>query len=105
MVVKKNRKRTNFKVKCDECGALASVFTAGESRWYCHCHGCGKKWFGSDTDLLERLKHSDTVCHHNPATKPCKGGYTTWCPLCRVRTFSYAQDALQSKSSALKPQS
>jgi len=92
MAAKKEKKRTEYNLRCNECGALASVFALGNSRWFSHCPGCGKMWFGSNPDLLERLKYSEAVCLHNPPRKPCKGGYTTWCPLCRIRTFSYVSE-------------
>ena len=42
--------------------------------------------------VLERLKYGvkyGEFCPHYPQPKPCKEGSTIWCPLCRVRSFSY----------------
>jgi len=92
MTGKRVKKRTEYNIRCDECDAKVSVFASGNNRWFSHCAGCGKMWFGSNPDILERLKHSESVCFHKPPRKPCKGGYTTWCPLCRIRTFSYVPE-------------
>jgi len=29
------------------------------------------------------------LCPHRLERKPCRGGHTTWCPICRVRSFIY----------------
>jgi len=82
------RKKTEFTLACD-CGARARVFETSGDKFYARCPGCGKVTFGSNTDLLERLKYGDLLCPHKPPVVPCKRGYTSWCHLCRIRTFSY----------------
>lgn len=69
------------------CGAKAPVQETGKG-YYTHCPGCGRMAFFKNPVLLERLKYGE-LCPHHPEPKPCKGGSTTWCPLCRVRTFIY----------------
>jgi hypothetical protein len=39
--------------------------------------------------LLERLRFGGRLCPHKLEKKPCRGGHTTWCPTCRVRSFIY----------------
>lgn len=84
------RKKTEFMLACD-CGAKARVYETAGDKFYARCPGCGKVTFGSNTDLLERLKYGGSLCPHHPAVVPCKRGFTSWCPLCRIRTFSSEQ--------------
>ena len=79
-----------YQMTCEKCGAKMSVHLVKSGRRFsAHCYGCGLHMFGP-TPLLERLEHTDIVCRHNPALEPCKRGYTSWCPLCRIRTFAYS---------------
>ncbi len=72
------------------CGASAPVRETGKG-YYAHCAGCGRMTFFRSPVLLERVRLGGGLCPHKPGPKPCKGGSTTWCPLCRVRTFCYDQ--------------
>ena len=72
------------------CGAKAPVQETGKG-YYAHCPGCGRMTFFKNPVLLERLRLGGPLCLHHPQPKPCKGGSTTWCPMCRVRSFSYQE--------------
>ncbi len=77
---------------CQMCGSkMPARLLKGGSRFSAHCYGCGLQMFGPGL-LLERLEYVDTVCPHTPELKPCKRAFTSWCPICRVRTFAYTQD-------------
>ncbi|MEK7874638.1 MAG: hypothetical protein AAB325_00375 [Pseudomonadota bacterium] len=90
------KKLLEFRLKCP-CGASAPVFEVGE-RFMAHCAGCGAITFWGNPALLERLKYSNQLCSHELERRPCKGGQTTWCPKCRVRTFYYGQDEMPQKA-------
>jgi hypothetical protein len=81
--------KTEFSMACQHCGAKMPIYALKNGRFMAQCFGCGQIMFGPGP-LLERLKYGDTVCPHKPELKPCKGGSTTWCPLCRVRAFVYS---------------
>lgn len=81
------KKLTEFRLHCP-CGARAPVFTVGD-RYMAHCAGCGAITFWGNPALLERLRYADQICTHHPERRACRGGWTTWCPRCRVRTFYY----------------
>jgi hypothetical protein len=66
------------------------VYMVKDDRFMTHCFGCGQIMFGP-SPLLERLKFSDYICPHNSAKTPYKGGWTSWCSLCRMRSFFYEQ--------------
>lgn len=76
-------------MKCPDCGADMSIGLAkGGKRFYAHCPGCGRLQFGP-AGLLARLEYTDSVCPHGVELNVCKRGQTSWCPLCRIRTFTY----------------
>lgn len=80
---------TGKTIKCPDCGAEMSIrLTKGGKRFYAHCPGCGRMQFGSAESLV-RLDYTDTVCNHGVELTACKRGFTSWCPICRVRTFIY----------------
>jgi len=87
MVKKKptNRKPTGLGLEC-RCGAVASVVEL-ERGYMVHCVACGSLTFFHNPQLLERIRLGGQICPHQPEQKPCPGGYTTWCPACRIRTF------------------
>lgn len=70
------------------CGAKAPISTS-KSGYYIHCLKCGRLTFFRSQVLLERVRlGAKSVCDHSVEMKPCKGGgLTSWCSLCRVRTF------------------
>ena len=83
---------TNRAMKCPDCGAQMAIrLTKGERRFYAHCPGCGRMQFGP-AQSVARLDYSDAICQHSIERTPCKRGFTSWCPICRVRTFTYTQD-------------
>jgi len=71
------------------CGAKAPVFQLKETSFMVHCPACGALTFFHNPQLLERLRYGGRLCHHPLVRKPCRGGSTTWCPICRLRTFYY----------------
>lgn len=81
--------RLDLSMTC-QCGAKMPLYGLKDGRFMGHCFGCGLIMFGP-SPLLERLRLGGVLCPHHPQPKPCKGGSTTWCPLCRVRTFSYQE--------------
>jgi len=84
--------KSKYEIICQKCGAKMPVRLLKDGwRFSAHCPGCGLIMFGPSA-LLSRLESQDTVCPHNPELKPCKRGFTSWCPICRVRTFAYGQD-------------
>ena len=89
MARKKAAKKTptEFSLDCS-CGAKAGVF-ALERGFMGHCVSCGSITFFDNPALLERLRFGGQLCPHHLEQKPCRGGQTTWCPVCRVRTFYY----------------
>ena len=85
------KKATEFFLDCS-CGARAQVFELGEKGYLAHCAGCGSLTFFHNPVLLERLRFGGQLCPHQPEQKPCAGGHTTWCPVCRVRSFYYSSE-------------
>lgn len=81
------KKPTDFSLDCP-CGAKAPIFEL-ERGFMAHCADCGAITFFDNAQLLERLRFGGQLCPHHLEHKPCRGGYTTWCPICRVRTFYY----------------
>lgn len=89
MTKKKQAKKTPTGVSVDcPCGEKAPVFEL-EHGYMAHCPGCGAITFFDNPQLLERVRLGGKLCHHELEKKPCRRGYTTWCPTCRVRTFYY----------------
>jgi len=84
---KRKKKLTEFSLDC-ACGVKAPVFEL-ERGYMVHCPGCGAITFFNNPQLLERLRFGGRLCHHHLEQKPCRGGHTTWCGVCRVRTFYY----------------
>jgi len=82
------KKATEFFLDCP-CGAKAQVFELGDKGFMAHCPGCGSLTFFHNPQLLQRLGFGGQLCPHQPEQKPCPGGDTSWCPICRVRTFYY----------------
>lgn len=82
------KKLTEVKLGCT-CGAMAPVFDIGGKGYMAQCAGCGSTTFFRSPALLERLRYGNTMCPHHPPVTPCKTGFTTWCRICRVRTFYY----------------
>jgi len=80
------RKPTEFHLHC-ECGAKARVYAIEGKGYMAHCAACGMLVFFQNEDLLERVKYGGPLCPHKPERKPCPGGHTSWCLICRVRTF------------------
>ncbi len=88
MVKKKGGKKlTEFSLDCP-CGVKARIFEL-EKGYMAHCLSCGAITFFDNPQLLERLHFGGKLCHHQLEQKPCRGGHTTWCSLCRIRTFYY----------------
>ena len=83
------KKPTEFSLNCP-CGEKARVFERKKG-YMAHCLSCGSITFFDNPQLLERLNYGGNLCHHPLERKICQGGHTTWCPLCRVRTFFYDQ--------------
>jgi hypothetical protein len=79
------RKPIGLVLEC-RCGAKARVFEL-EKGYMAHCAACGTLTFFQNEDLLERVRYGGALCPHNPERKPCPGGHTSWCLICRVRTF------------------
>ena len=92
MVKKKmvKKKQTNFSTDCP-CGAKVPIFELARG-YMAHCLNCGAITFFDNPQLLERLRLGGSLCHHRLEQKPCRGGYTTWCGICRVRTFHYERE-------------
>ena len=85
----KKKIRTKFKMTCQQCGAKMSInLVKGGRRFSAHCFGCGLQMFGP-APLSDRLGYVDAVCPHKPELKACRRGLTSWCAICRVRTFAY----------------
>ena len=81
-----SKQPTEFSLTCS-CGAKARVFSIGEKGFMAHCPACGALTFFRNADLLERVRLGGSLCSHELAKKSCPGGHTSWCPVCRVRTF------------------
>ncbi len=84
---KRKKKPTEYTLDCP-CGAKAAVFEI-EKGYMAHCPSCGAVTFFDNPILLQRLHFGGKLCPHDPEKKPCRGGHTTWCPICRVRSFIY----------------
>jgi len=89
MVKSKRRKKipTEFSLDC-ACKEKAAIFEL-EKGHMAHCPSCGAVTFFDNPMLLQRLRFGGKLCPHELEKKPCRGGHTTWCPTCRVRTFIY----------------
>ena len=89
-MAKHNRKKKpiDFSIECP-CGEKAAVFEL-EKGYMAHCPNCGAVTFFDNPQLLERLRFGGKLCPHRLEAKPCRGGHTTWCPICRVRSFYYS---------------
>ncbi|MBI2853344.1 MAG: hypothetical protein HYX87_00300 [Chloroflexi bacterium] len=83
---RRNRRPLDVFLSCD-CGAKARVSALGTRGFMAHCAACGTLTFFKNADLLERVRYGGPLCPHKPERKPCPGGHTTWCLICRVRTF------------------
>ena len=91
MAKKKGRKKlTEFSLDC-ACGVRAPVFEL-ERGYMVHCPGCGAITFFDNPLLLQRLRFGGKLCPHQLEAKPCRGGHTTWCPTCRIRSFDYSTE-------------
>jgi transcription elongation factor Elf1 len=71
------------------CGEKAKVFERNKKGYMAHCLSCGAITFFDNPQLLERIRFGGKLCPHQLEEKPCRGGHTTWCSLCRIRTFYY----------------
>jgi len=94
--IKKKKILTEFSLGC-ACGEKAPVFEL-EKGYMARCTGCGAITFFVNPQLLQRLRFGDKICTHELQSKPCRAGYTTWCPTCRVRHFSYDGAELKTQS-------
>ncbi|MFC1910431.1 hypothetical protein ACFLXC_03960 [Chloroflexota bacterium] len=81
------KKPTDLFLEC-RCGAKARVFEL-EHSFMVHCAACGALTFFHNPELLERLRLGGQLCPHRPEPKLCPGGHTTWCSICRIRSFIY----------------
>jgi len=79
------RKLIELALDCS-CGAKARVFEL-EKGYMAHCPGCGTLTFFRSPELLERVRYGGELCPHRLERKPCPGGSTSWCPICRLRVF------------------
>ena len=77
--------KTGLFIQCP-CGSKAAVFES-KSRYYAHCVGCGRISFWANPQLTEKIRLGGQLCSHKPPAKDCKGGKTSFCQICRVRTF------------------
>jgi len=83
----RKKKATEYTLSC-QCGSKAAVFEL-EKGYMAHCPSCGAVTFFDNPILLQRLHFGGKLCPHELEKKPCRGGHTTWCPICRVRSFIY----------------
>ena len=82
-----NQKPTEYTLICS-CGARAPVMELANGKGYMgHCAACGCLTFFHNASLLARLSYGGQLCPHQPERKRCPGGETSWCDICRVRTF------------------
>ncbi|MBI2854953.1 MAG: hypothetical protein HYX87_08575 [Chloroflexi bacterium] len=84
-MTKRKKKLTEFTLDC-VCGQKASIFEL-EKGYMAHCVECGSVVFFDNPVLLQRLSFGGRLCPHQLERKPCPGGHTSWCSICRVRTF------------------
>ncbi len=85
----KDRRSTGLFLPCP-CGAKAGVWESSRGFWWAHCPNCGRMVFWRNKAHTEKLKFgAKSICPHEPELKPCKNEQTltSWCKLCRVRTF------------------
>ena len=87
---KRKKKATEYSLNCN-CGSKAAVFEL-EKGYMAHCPDCGAVTFFDNPMLLQRLRFGGKLCPHQLEKKPCRGGHTTWCPTCRVRSFEYDKE-------------
>jgi len=95
------KKLTEFKLGCN-CGAMAPVFDIGEKGYMAQCTGCGSTTLFRSPAILERLRDGNTACLHHAPVVPCKTGFTSWCRICRVRTFYYEKPATPEVDASLQ---
>ena len=81
-----NKKLTGLSLTCS-CGAAVQVVELAGKGYMAHCAACGALTFFHNPVLLERIKFGGQLCPHHPERKPCPGGLTSWCDICRVRIF------------------
>ena len=93
--IRKKKILTEYSLNCG-CGEKAPVFEL-EKGYMAHCLGCGAVTFFDNPLLLQRLRFGSKLCPHELEAKPCRGGHTTWCPICRVRHFSYDNHSTKSE--------
>ena len=88
MAGKRRKVWTGIYLDCP-CGAKAAVFASGDCKWFSHCVSCGRLTFWATPQLTERAKLGVKLCPHEPEFKTCKDGKskTSWCSVCRVRSF------------------
>ncbi len=87
---KRKKKVTEYSLDCN-CGSKAAVFEL-EKGYMAHCPDCGAVTFFDNPMLLQRLRFGGKLCPHQLEKKPCRGGHTTWCPICRIRSFEYGSE-------------
>jgi hypothetical protein len=98
-----HKQHTDLSMRC-HCGAAAPIFRLKGGRFMGHCPDCGSLAFFSNPVLLERVRHGARLCPHDLERKPCRGGWTTWCPRCRVRTFYYEAPGASQEAGREDPQ-
>jgi len=81
-----SKKPTEYSLTCS-CGAKVPVIELIGKGYMGHCAGCGALIFFHNSSLLTRLSYGGQLCQHQPEKKPCPGGFTSWCDICRVRVF------------------
>ena len=82
---------TQFSLTCS-CGAKVPVIELAGKGYMAHCAGCGTLTFFHNPSLLARLGFGGELCPHHPERKPCPGGLTSWCDICRIRVFYRNRD-------------
>ena len=88
-MAKKKSKKKIMEISSDcGCGEKTQVYKL-ERGYMMRCPYCGAVTFFRDPILLTRLSFGGRLCPHQLEKKPCRGGHTTWCPICRVRSFEY----------------
>jgi len=92
--------RTELQLECP-CGAKSPVFQGKKGKWHSHCINCGRLTFWSNPMLTERLRYDGQLCSHEIEPLQCKEGFTTWCKICRVRSFIYAKESGKTRSNTL----
>lgn len=74
------------------------VYKIQGGRYMAHCAGCGRLDFFDNPVLLERVAQGGRLCPHELEWKPCRGGQTSWCVTCRVRSFTYATPPVATRA-------